>query len=125
MLLGLVSLAASLECAPDLAHVARGGVMAAGLTLLVVLMLTLLPQYFRAASAVRSLRNNPVEASYLYALGHPTHAHFPWFVLSELLAEKLLYHFEYGVVDRELAGYPRTLEHWSAYILQAVEQVAF
>jgi hypothetical protein len=125
LLLGLVSLALSVGCAPDLAHVARRGVKAAGLALLVVLMLARLPQYFGAARAVRSLQNNPVEASYLYILSHPAHVYFPWFVLSELLAEKRLYHFEYGVVDRELAGYPPTREHWSAYIPQALEQVAF
>jgi hypothetical protein len=125
VLLGLVSLAASVGCAPDLAQVARRGVRAAGLTLLVVLMLARLPQYFGAASAIRSLRNNPVETSYLYILSHPAHVYFPWFVLSELMAEKRLYHFEYGVVDRELAGYPPTREHWSAYIPQAMDQVAF
>jgi hypothetical protein len=125
VLLGLLSLAVSVGCAPDLAQVARRGVKAAGLTLLVVLMLARLPQYFGAAGAMRSLRNNPVETSYLYILSHPAHVYFPWFVLSELMAEKRLYHFEYGVVDRELAGYPPTREHWLAYIPQAMEQVAF
>jgi hypothetical protein len=125
LLLGLVSLAVSVGCAPDLAPVARRGVKAAGLMLLVVLMLARLPQYFGAAHAVRSLRNNPVEASYLYILSHPAHVYFPWFVLSELMAEKRLYHFEYGIVDRELSGHPPTKEHWSQYIPQAVNQVAF
>jgi hypothetical protein len=41
-----------------------------------------------------------------YLRAHPGEAYFPWFPLEHLVAEGRLYHFEYGVYDRFLAGFP-------------------
>ncbi len=48
--------------------------------------------------------NNQNERSYDYARAHPGHVYFPWNPLSSLLAEHKLYHFDYGVYDRNLGG---------------------
>ncbi len=42
---------------------------------------------------------------------HPGECYFPWDPLVHLMAEGRLYHFCYGVFDRELAGYPLSREH--------------
>jgi hypothetical protein len=48
---------------------------------------------------------NPQEEAYRFAKRHPSTAYFPWNPLSTLLAEGRLDHFEYGLADRELAGF--------------------
>jgi hypothetical protein len=59
-------------------------------------------------------RQNNNQVAYDFAMRHPGEAYFPWQPLASLLAEGRLYHFEYGVVDRYLAGYEPTPEHLRA-----------
>ena len=51
-----------------------------------------------------------------YIERHPGEVYFPWNPLEHLVAEGRLYHFEYGVFDRILAGYPPTADHFRRYI---------
>ena len=55
--------------------------------------------------------DNNEQLAYEFALRHPGEACFPWQPLASLLAEGRLYHFEYGMFDRFLAGYDPTSEH--------------
>ncbi len=48
--------------------------------------------------------DNQNETAYRYDLRHPGQIYFPWNPLSSLLAEGKLYHFDYGVFDRNLGG---------------------
>jgi hypothetical protein len=80
--------------------------------------------YYRFASTLRNLPNNPQETSYAYAKRHPGEAYFPWNPLSSLLAEGKAYHFEYGLLDRQLAGWPITPAHFRAYIPEHLAIVA-
>jgi hypothetical protein len=52
--------------------------------------------------------SNPEQEAYRFALAHPGEAWFPWNPIATLMAEGNLYHFEYGVTDREMAGYKPT-----------------
>ena len=49
---------------------------------------------------------NSREVAFRYAKEHPGEAYFPWEILSSLLAEGRVYHFDYGVYAQELAGIP-------------------
>ena len=63
-----------------------------------------------------SLWDNNEQLAYEFALRHPGEAYFPWQPLASLLAEGRLYHFEYGMFDRFLAGYDPTSEHVRACV---------
>jgi hypothetical protein len=47
-----------------------------------------------------------------YIDGHRGEVYFPWNPLEHLVVEGRLYHYEYGVFDRILAGYPPSSEHF-------------
>jgi hypothetical protein len=47
---------------------------------------------------------------------HAGEAYLPWNPLEHLAVDKRLYHFEYGVYDRDLAGVPLTEGHFRRYI---------
>jgi hypothetical protein len=59
---------------------------------------------------------NRNQEAYEFMRRHPGEAYFPWYPLAGLLAEGSLYHFEYGVFDRFLAGYEPTREHVLAHV---------
>lgn len=73
---------------------------AAALTVLVLVNAPL------AANArnLASVHDNQNEHAFRYALTQPGRVYFPWNTLSTLLAEGRLYHFDYGVFDRNLGG---------------------
>lgn len=51
-----------------------------------------------------------IEQAIRFAEHHPGEAWFPWYPLANVMAEDKLYHFAYGLFDRDLAGYrPRDL----------------
>ena len=50
---------------------------------------------------------------------------FPWNPLEHLVAEGRLYHFEYGVFDRILAGYPLTADHFRRHIPEHTRLVCY
>jgi len=49
--------------------------------------------------------DNSLEQAYLIARNNPGEVYFPWMPLSTLLADSRLHHYEYGVWDRQLAGF--------------------
>ncbi|MEM8961275.1 MAG: hypothetical protein AAGD38_07350 [Acidobacteriota bacterium] len=73
--------------------------------------LATLPQLQGAPDDLSTWRDNPQEQAYLYAKAHPDRAYFPWNPLSTLLAQGELYHLDYNVHDRKLAGFPLSDEH--------------
>ena len=60
----------------------------------------------RWLSRSNKLYDNSLEQAFVYAQKNPGTALFPWMPLSSLLAEGKLYHFDYGIFDRQLAGLP-------------------
>ncbi len=49
--------------------------------------------------------NNQQEEAYAFAVKHPDEAYFPWHPMVNLMVDNKLYHYSYGVYDREIAGY--------------------
>jgi hypothetical protein len=47
---------------------------------------------------------------------HRGEVYLPWNPLEHLVVEGKLYHFEYGVFDRDLAGYPLAADHFRRHI---------
>ncbi len=87
-----------------LGEAARGSILGA----LALAALPMLP-FGRAWNSCRRLAeipSNPQRAACEFARSHPREVYFPWFPLATLRAEGELYHFEWGIHDRELAGYP-------------------
>ncbi|MGE3805060.1 MAG: hypothetical protein AB7K24_10350 [Gemmataceae bacterium] len=60
--------------------------------------------------------DNEQEIATRYLKEHPGEAYFPWDPLAHLMAEGKQYHFEYGVFDRGLAGFPLSDEQFRAQI---------
>jgi hypothetical protein len=58
-----------------------------------------------------NIKRNPPQIAYEFAAKHPNEVYFPWYPLVTLLADGKLYHFDDGVSDRAMAGFPMTPEH--------------
>ena len=71
---------------------------------------------FRAIPSAEAFRNNPLEMALSFSREHPRQVYYPWNPLITLLSEGELYHFDYGVFDRELAGFPVTEENYRKHI---------
>lgn len=65
------------------------------------------------------------EEAWTYARAHPHRAYFPWDPLATLLAEGKMYHFEYGVYDRTLAGRAPTAAHLAAGLPERPELIIY
>ncbi|MBD1905398.1 hypothetical protein NDI37_14525 [Funiculus sociatus GB2-A5] len=72
-----------------------------------------------------NLLNNPQEVAYNYSKKHPGEGYFPWNPLSTLMAEGKLYHFAFGLLDRERAGFKVNEEHFRRYIPAQIKLIAF
>jgi hypothetical protein len=64
----------------------------------------------------RNTWENQNESAYRYDLRHPGEIYFPWNPLTSLFAEGKLYHFDYGVFDRNLGGARVSPEHVRAFL---------
>ncbi len=71
------------------------------------------------------LRDNVAEQAYKITIEHPEQVYFPWQPLSTLLAEGKLYHFEYGVLDRQLAGFQPSNEHFRFFLPSRLRYVMY
>jgi hypothetical protein len=65
------------------------------------------------------------ELVHAYLQGHPGEAYFPWNPLGHLLAEGRLHHFDYGLFDRELAGFPPSADHVRAGVPSSARFLCF
>jgi len=74
---------------------------------------------------VKALPANPQAVAYRYARDHPAEVYFPFNPLSHLFAEAKLYHFHYGLYDRQLAGEKISDAHFHAHIPKNLKLVAF
>jgi hypothetical protein len=100
--------------------VARGGTPARRLACVAagVAALVFLP-YGRVASKLENFRaaeTNRQETALALARAHPGEVFFPWNPLVTLFSDRELYHFEWGVRDRDLAGHRMTDEHVRAHV---------
>ena len=75
-------------------------------------------------SRLRHLRDNPPEAALNYELRHPDTAYFPLNPLATLLSTGKVYHVDYSIYDRELAGYPLTQRQFNSGLPARFEMVA-
>ena len=60
-----------------------------------------------------------------YLRKHPGEAYFPWNPLEHLMVDGKLYHFEYGVYDRDLGGRPLTEEHFRRHVPPGIRLVCY
>lgn len=73
----------------------------------------------------QELPSNPLQVEYDYARLHPGEVYFPQNPLPSLMAEGKLYHFEYALMDRMLAGYPVSNKNFRSYIPSEINEIAF
>ena len=69
---------------------------------------------------------NPQEEAYEYIKKNPNsdEIYFPWKTLAVLMASKKLYHFEYAVKDRELAGFKPSMIHINQHVPKNMKYIA-
>ncbi|MGA2574853.1 MAG: hypothetical protein ABSH24_02400 [Bryobacteraceae bacterium] len=79
---------------------------------------------FSLPSRLRGVRQNAPEAALRYELRHPGRAYFPYTPLATLLASGRVYHVDFSVYDREIAGYPLTSHQFAAGLPSGFEVVA-
>lgn len=65
------------------------------------------------------------QQAFVYLKAHPETAYFPWHPLAGLYAEHRLYHFQYGMIDRNYAGYGMSPQHFRAYLPRKLVYVVF
>lgn len=95
------------------------------LTLVIVLAVMQLPSVYHVASALRALPDAANQKAYEFALKHPGELYFPWHPLASLMTEGKLYHFDYGLIDLKVSGYPMSDDHFRANIGSSIKGVAF
>jgi hypothetical protein len=62
--------------------------------------------------AISEPRINTPEVVYSYLKNHPGEAYFPWNPMGHVMAEGKYHHFEYGLYDRKIAGFPISEAHF-------------
>jgi hypothetical protein len=92
-------------------------------TVLVVLLAVTAPRALEYPGW-RTAWNNQNEAAYRYDMRHPGEIYFPWNPLTSLLAESKLYHFDYGVFDRNLGGARVAPDHLGMFLPSAQPMIA-
>ena len=130
---GLVGLRHAAAAGPWPPASARPGAAAAARLACAALLATLLlglstapwAELRRGLAAMRAPRANPQEEAFAFARAHPGRVWFPWNPLAALEAEGELHHFEWALVDRELAGHPLEERHLRAHLPRALELIAF
>ena len=104
---------------------ALNSAMTLGLLLLVLSPMTRREDSFEVFNTTSFSSSNFQEAAFEYSKRHPGTAYFPWNPLSTLMAEGKLYHFEYGMFDRELAGSMVSDRHFREGIPENLRYVCF
>jgi hypothetical protein len=74
------------------------------------------PAIFRTPVLIQKLSNNHTQQVYRYAKQHPGETYFSGFLLPVLMAEGRMYHFEYGIFDRELGDARVSEAHFLQYV---------
>jgi len=75
-------------------------------------------------SRLRDVHENAPEAALRYELRHPGHAYFPCNPMASLLSNGRVYHVDFSVYDREIAGYPLTSHQYEAGLPSGFEVIA-
>ena len=89
------------------------------------LVLLTVPQqayFFRDYAGLQETREEQIVR---YLRQHPGEAYFPWNPLPHLLTEGRLYHFAYGLFDRDLGGFRVTPEHLMRFVPADCRYVCF
>ncbi|MCP4664358.1 MAG: hypothetical protein GY856_53925 [bacterium] len=71
------------------------------------------------------LRDNPQQEAYEFARKHPEEAFFPWNPLSTLLADGKLYHFDYTMNFRKVAGFSPSDAHVREHVPRRIRYVIY
>lgn len=69
--------------------------------------------------------NNPQQQAFNYAKSHPGEVYCPWNPLTTLLAEKKLYHFEWGIVDRAVGDRPASDQQYLSHFPAKLDRVIY
>lgn len=80
---------------------------------------------FGLPEALHRLGQSDSEVAYRYALSHPKQVYFPWNPSVSLLTQGRLYHLDYALYDREIAGYPPTDRQVLSGLPRQFQYVAF
>jgi hypothetical protein len=86
----------------------------------IALPLMLRPQ--ELAELVRG--HNSIQEAFDYARENPDVVYFPWLPLASVMAEGKLYHFDFGITDRNRAGITTELAHYKEHLPAKMKYLA-
>jgi hypothetical protein len=115
---GQPSLARRAQTGVDFARIVLG----VGAASFVLLFLPQVAYFFRDYRGLDATKEECVTA---FLRRHPGEAYFPWQPLPHLLVERKLYHFAYGLFDRELGGHGITEQHFQRFVPEHCRYVCF
>lgn len=75
--------------------------------------------------ALKAPYANPQESAYRFARSHPGEVYVPWSPLVTLYSDGDLYHFDFSVHDRLVAGHAPSLDHFDRHIPQRLRFVVY
>jgi hypothetical protein len=97
-------------------------ILGVGAASFIFLILPQLAYFFRDYRGLDATKEECVTA---FLRRHPGEAYFPWQPLPHLLVEGKLYHFAYGLFDRELGGHGVTKQHFQRFVPEHCRYVCF
>lgn len=112
----LLSSAGSRQCVFDSAGIKVGQSSIIPVYIIVMALSALSLPQLRWLTGVGRIYENTLEQAYVYAKRNPGTAFFPWMPLSTLLAEGRLYHYDYGLFDWQMAGFPPDAEAFREHV---------
>jgi hypothetical protein len=81
--------------------------------------------YPSSPSGYTFIWNNPQQQAFTYDRQYPGEVYFPWNPLSTFMANGKLYHFAYGIFDRQLAGFPAGDAQLHSYLPPRMKYLAY
>jgi hypothetical protein len=119
LLVGLCNAAANLRTSEG--QLARSALVVAAVAF-VLLTVPQLAYFFRDYHGFDASKEERVTT---FLRRHPGEAYFPWHPLPHLLVEGKLYHFAYGLFDRELGGHGISDAHFQRFVPEHCRYVCF
>ncbi|GAB4291930.1 MAG: hypothetical protein Kow0090_05620 [Myxococcota bacterium] len=80
---------------------------------------------FRNLAVLKDFERNPSQIAYEFSRQNPGKAYFPYHILSTLMAEGKLYHFDHALIDRYFAGMSLSREQFMKYIPQNMDYLIY
>jgi hypothetical protein len=122
LLVAAVELVRQRACVPDRIGILSRRLLVGSAVGLVLLAVPQQAYFFRDFTGLEQTREEQIVR---FLRHHPGEAYFPWNPLPHLVTEGRLYHFAYGLFDRDLGGFRVKQEHLLRFVPPHCRYVCF